>query len=477
MSLNLNDLLKKAEKKGFTQKTIRNSSEGFLRPWQYESVLFFPNESEPESNVSQNRAKHEPNVSQDGEKLEKNSTQTQHKVHTNSTQSNEKLGTPLEKSEEKVATNWQQTDNKLETNRRQTEDKPETNRRQTRDKLETSNRVKNQNWRQTGDATGDNTGDKLETNWRQTGDKSSVFSAFSSLTGIQKKIIIFLYENCKILRSKITSSLSIEHIAEQCKITKISVKKSIQRLEKKEIIIRSNFKVGRGGWSKYEIANTTFQEILYTESQNKLETNWRQTGDKLGTQPETQPETPPLSSSSILNINKTTITADDEKNFLSEDWLKIDTSPLEHIYFSKTQLRQLVDKNIPDVVQESINYFSYEILQEPEKYTKPLNVLMGVLRQGNAWAAPKGYEAPKDKAQREYFERKKAENEKRNQFVSELMDLEFLDWQSRLSNQDLELIVPEDVRASRLTAAKTSVLKNYFKDQVLIPRLKNEGLY
>lgn len=304
-------------------------------------------------------------------------------------------------------------------------------------------------------------------------------TSFSNLVGLQRKLVLFIHETRQTIFNQNTNPLSMECIAEQCKVNKHAARKAIQRLEQKKIIIRTSFKVGRGGWTQYKLTEEIIQEILIFKNQN-CEPIMSQTRAKHGTEPETESETTPLSSSSYinnLNINKTTTTADDEKNFLPEEWLKIDTSPLEHIFFSTTQLRQLVDKNIPEVVQESINYFSYEISQEPEKYTKPLNVLMGVLRQGNAWAAPKGYEAPKDKAQREYFERKKTENEKRNQFVSELMDLEFLNWQSQLSDQELELIVPEDVRLSRLTAAKTSILKNYFKDQVLIPRLRNEGLY
>ncbi|MDP1575124.1 MAG: hypothetical protein Q8L78_09380 [Coxiellaceae bacterium] len=370
-------------------------------------------------------------------KVNTNSTQTTHKVNTNSTH---KLNTNQTQSEHK----------KIELN---------TNSTQTTHKVHTKlNTQKTQ------------TTHKLNTN-------STQIAHISTIIGVQRMILLFVFEECKKARSYITEPLSIFHIAANLEIASGSVKTSISRLCEKNFLKINRFKNGRGGWSVYEIPDSTYKELLQMETQHKLHTNYTQSEHKLHTKLNTQPNTSSLSSSSILNTNKTTITATDEKDFLPEEWLKIDTSPLEHIYFSKTQLRQLVDKNIPDVVQESINYFSHEILQEPEKYTKPLNVLMGVLRQGNAWAAPKGYEAPKDKAQREYFERKKAENEKRNQFVSELMDLEFLDWQSRLSDQDLELIVPEDVRASRLTAAKTSVLKNYFKDQVLIPRLKNEGLY
>ena len=310
--------------------------------------------------------------------------------------------------------------------------------------------------------------------------------ATAKTTGLQRKILFYIVEDC-IFRGRLTSGfISSEVLREVTKTTTKTIKTATQRLINKGLIKREKGQRGRGGFCSFIITENVKDSVLKEKRNssisNQLVSELVTTiSNQLVTNREAHREPNPSSSSSSyinnLNINKTTITADDKKNFLPEEWLKIDTTPLEHIHFSKTQLRQLVDKNLPEIVQESINLFAYEILQEPEKYTQPLNVLMGVLRQGNAWASPKGYEAPKDKAQREYFERKKAENEKRNQFVSELMDLEFLDWQSRLSDQDLEYILPEDVRASRLTAAKTSVLKNYFKDHVLIPRLKNEGLY
>lgn len=368
-------------------------------------------------------------------------------------------------SDNKPESNVSQSRAKHEPNVSQSKDKPEPNVSQSRAKLKP---FMGQNLRHIVSQTRA----KCEPN-------NEAIDSFSNLVGLQRKLVLFIHETRQTIFNQNTNPLSMDCIADQCKVNKHAARKAIQRLEQKKIIIRTAFKVGRGGWTQYKLSEEIIQEILMFKNQN-CEPIVSQTRAKPGTEPKTEPKTKPLSSSSYinnLNINKTTTTADDEKNFLPEEWLKIDTSPLEHIFFSTTQLRQLVDKNIPDVVQESINHFSYEILQEPEKYKKPLNVFMGVLRQGNAWAAPSGYEAPKDRALREYTERKKAENEKRNQFVSELMDLEFPHWQSQLSNQDLERIVPEDVRSSRLVAAKTSVLKNYFREQVLIPRLKTEGLH
>ena len=48
---------------------------------------------------------------------------------------------------------------------------------------------------------------------------------FSSLVGLQRRIILYMFEICKILRSKVTSPLSSEHIATNLNATKCSVQK------------------------------------------------------------------------------------------------------------------------------------------------------------------------------------------------------------------------------------------------------------
>ena len=89
-------------------------------------------------------------------------------------------------------------------------------------------------------------GDKVETNWRQsrvrTGDKTrkkvEKTTQFSSLVGLQRKLVFFLYKSSQAMRSSKTEKLSIEHIALSCETCISSMKKTLQRLENKNIIAR-----------------------------------------------------------------------------------------------------------------------------------------------------------------------------------------------------------------------------------------------
>ena len=310
---------------------------------------------------------------------------------------------------------------------------------------------------QTGAKLGTEVEPKVEPNWSQTGAKLEPTESFFSLPTLQKEITIFIHNLCKISRDKKTKPVVIEQIAASCQSTIAAVKKAIQRLEKKKVINRLNFKNGRGGWSIYELANMTFQELLFLETGAKLEPNWSQTGAKLGTEVEPQVEpTPPSSSSYYIynnkynNINQVTTKENTESIEADGDfpieWKKINYGPLRHIGFSETQLLQLYSKklNIPEVVQESIYHFAFglENVEKTKGYKDPLNVLMGVLRQGHAWIET-NYESVTDRALRQILEEKQRANEKRVNLHKEIFELEFKNWFTSVSEKKLKELLPE----------------------------------
>lgn len=94
----------------------------------------------------------------------------------------------------------------------------------------------------------------------------TVKSEFYRLVGIQKNIIILICNELKKSRSRITESLTLEHIANTLKCSTGAVKTSIQRLEKKECLIRVEFKNGRGGWSRYEVPDHIYYDFLKNEN-------------------------------------------------------------------------------------------------------------------------------------------------------------------------------------------------------------------
>ena len=91
----------------------------------------------------------------------------------------------------------------------------------------------------------------------------------SHITGLEKHIVMLIYEKCKISLDKTASPLSIESIALSCNTTKLSARKTIQRLEKKQILTRVEFKSGRNGWTRYGLPENIYSELLRGDVKEK----------------------------------------------------------------------------------------------------------------------------------------------------------------------------------------------------------------
>lgn len=307
------------------------------------------------------------------------------------------------------------------------------------------------------------------------GDKKSesyVLDSLRKTTGCQKKVMEQLTAHVKEMKEMVTVvNITVFTLSKRTGINVDVIRTSIKRLQNKFILLKSPGARGRNGFTQVVMPDFVLKECLNLfncapQSIDKYENEYRN---------ETRNNSV---YSSIYNINNTT----NEKNKnLPEEWLAIDISPLQHIHFSTTQLNQLVDKNIPETVQESINYFAYDLEINPDKYQNPLNVLIGVLRKGNSWAAPKGYESPKDKALREYAEKIKSTNERREKMIEDCVAFEFNEWKENLSEDVILSIVPEHTRKFPGSSVKhpswVAALRIHFKEKVLIPRLKQEGAY
>ena len=202
---------------------------------------------------------------------------------TNGTKPNEPL-INTEQSWNKVGTNSEQTQNKVGTKDAVEPLFP----------LETQNKVRTQ------------LRTEPRTNLEQTQNKVGTKATLSSIVGLQRRIVVFVFEETKSSREKVTAPISIQNLAESCKTTSMAAQVTIRRLEKKGVLLRGEYKNGRGGWTRYELPNDLFQELLQQETQNKLRTNLEQSWNKLRSQPRTELRTSPSSSSSILNIYKTT---------------------------------------------------------------------------------------------------------------------------------------------------------------------------
>ena len=287
------------------------------------------------------------------------------------------------------------------------------------------------------------------------------------IQGIQRKFLVYIYLECKKNRSLVSTVHSKKEISKKLNINLQSLHNSIQRLVDKGMIIRKDVILGRTGATTYELPETVYDDMLKNEILFMAEKGRH----NLYTNADTNPNTQYTNSSSYINNNTT----------IPDDWKSIDITPLEKFGFNQSRLQQLVKYNNPSVVQESINHFAFALRNNPntKKYTQdgknPINVLMGVLRKGGNWFEA-NYESPKDKALREFVERKKKEKENRDNMINELMLLEFDEWRRSLTEKEIKEIIPVSSYNIKAEAPKTVALQAYYKSKILIPRLEKEGV-
>ena len=339
------------------------------------------------------------------------------------------------------------------------------------------------NGQQTGNKVGTQLGTELGTNWEQTGNKVGTNYSFSELSGVQKHITFFIFDQCKNNGNLVTDKLSVQFISENLNCTVGTIKTTIKRIAKKGLIFKDSFKNGRGGWTKYGIKKETYNEILNLETRNKLGTNWEQsrytTGNKVGT----QLGTPPLSSSSSsINTNKEDTTnnenliSPDQQNIfeLPKEWMDINFDRLKDFGFGMPQLKQLykLDTYSAEDIQSYIEMLDFDIINNDKTFRTGLsNGFMGILRKGDGYTAPKGYESPMDELLREEIEKKKAHLEKIKKMEEELFIISYETWIIEIPVEELEKV--DGNVAGMPKFAKEGILKAYFKNNIF--KRENHG--
>ncbi len=210
--------------------------------------------------------------------------------------------------------------------------------------------------------------------------KVEPIGAFESLVGLQRDALIFIFDSCLNSGSKISGSITISNLAISLKSTVAATRKAVQRLEQKGYLLRSQFKDGRGGWTKYALRQGVYSDLLTIKTRAKVEPNMSQTRAKVSTQPEPQPEpNVPYSSSNNLNINT---------NTTGDEFLSIPES-LHRFGISLVNLQNLVSsgKAAKEIVERSLAALSFDV--EQGKTGNLANILFGVLRSGKEYVSQK----------------------------------------------------------------------------------------
>jgi hypothetical protein len=358
---------------------------------------------------------------------------------------------PLVSSDKEYVRIWRQEstlyeENKPTINRQETGNKPTINRQES-DKELTINRQESDKqkspvsaYRQESDKevaskpTSEKARKRQETDY-----KPNIEYVYSSLVGLEKTLTEFIYKECQIARSKVTKALSLEYIEKAINKTKGSIKNTLQHIEKKGVIKRFKFKNGRGGWTQYELPDDIYNEIFQFEIGNKPTINWQETDNKVTSKPTSKPAIE-VSSSSSLNINKTTTE-------LSAEW-EFDLTPYAKFKFTKTHLKQIagVGSVSAEEVRKSLEHFSYDFDYDKEAIKKirdPIRLLMKCWREGNMYRSST-YIDPEEAVEQEMAER--TENYRRQQQENKLKI-----WEAGLNETERKKMLKE--MPSHLTTA------------------------
>lgn len=277
--------------------------------------------------------------------------------------------------------------------------------------------------------------------------------SFLELVTLQKELMILFYLDCKKNASRVTSPITLEYLFYQTSAPIKSLKSAIYRLEGKLLILRYQFKNGRGGWTRYEVPEYIYKQMYQLETDCKLTSNQLQSDFK-----------PAAKLTAIENHYSSSnfITTIEEEN------QKIDINPLEHIGLTRKHLSHL--KNCPDeIIQESINHFAFGLKNNKRvgEYKEPLNVFIGTLRKGIPWVEA-NYVSQQEIAMKQLSEIKKREQERIAKLEEEMLNLEFDSWRMNLS--EVEIV---EICASRGRIPQDVAMKLHFKE-TLWPSIKNK---
>ncbi|HRD70498.1 MAG TPA: hypothetical protein PK657_10160 [Legionella sp.] len=287
------------------------------------------------------------------------------------------------------------------------------------------------------------------------------------LSGKQKLIFDMVIEICAARDSLETGPVQTASLAIVAQTTLGTTKTTLKRLIDKKLLIRHAGKNAKGGYINLGI---TIEILKLVENIKKNNKSNIFASDIILAHRYQKDISQDVYNSSINN-NITTNNINKRNESIPSEWDNVNYDPLAHIGFTKTQIKQIIDKNEPTVVQESIYHFAFGLEHNPKfkKYEEPLNVLMGVLRKGQGWIESE-YRSASEIAQLKFLESKKAEIARRKSLEEEAYKLAFNEWEETLGEQ--ERLKLTEKKNGDLTPP-IAKLSKYFKENIW-PNKKRE---
>lgn len=266
------------------------------------------------------------------------------------------------------------------------------------------------------------------------------FLCFADLRSNPLRLFRYLYELTKNSGENFRSPrVKLREIMIQLDISKDSARTALRFLLKQEFIERIEFQPGQLGWSRYKLKEDICKELEDAILKGSIS---------------------PFNNFVSNELSKTNISHN------NDPWESIDISPLESIGFREKHLLQIKKNSTPEIVQESINHFSYALKynQKTKEYANPVNAFIAVLKRGEAWIEP-NYKSPQEIAQQKFIELKKAEIERAKKLEEDLFEISLEEWQQTLSEEEIESLAPDNRKKGDPTPPKIK-LSAYFRKNI-----------
>ena len=310
---------------------------------------------------------------------------------------------------------------------------------------------------------------QLASNLYQTSTKVASKVALEALSGLQRNALIFIYESCRISGNKISPPIMIRNLSVAIRTSIAAARVAVQRLEAKEFVRRFAYKNGRSGWTKYELPEGVYSQLLFNESRTKVASNLDQTSTKAAPEPTSQPA-PSLSSSSSsrdLYIKESTATQPERLDGLGAlDLTQLREFGITHAVFKRAMQ---LHPNAPIEGLQELAFRLGELFKNPKERAKIQNArgfVIKLVEQLASGIAPLDHiETPTDRLMREYAELARRKRIEQKGYEDALLQDAFEKWdRETIENEKFQAVpIAKNAPAGQ---PRLAVLREYFREKV-----------
>jgi len=289
---------------------------------------------------------------------------------------------------------------------------------------------------------------------------------FSHVSGLQRKLLYYVFNDCINNGSKESPFYNINKLSSSLSTSNHSVKSAIRQLRMKGIIEKNDFKDGRGGGTKFLIPDQVFRELL-NESRLKVDQKWVNSRSKVGSEVGSEVGQNVPSSSLSINTKTNTITTSHE----TYDWVHDIQTPenLKSLGLGLNHIKQLKEKFSlsTEQIQDGLEAFSFDLAKGELERLKARGVqniigyFFGAMKTGGYNSVCEGFVSSEQMAEKEMIERLAVRNKERQERKEKLEDLLFEEWLETKSKD--EILEIEKPTYGHLDMFHKAGLKDYFQ--------------